>query len=872
MSSDSEEEQEVPDTLLGSGEYQIVGIRYYNGVAHPGEFVTLVREPRNPYDRNAIRVDNLGGEKVGHVKGTMAKSLASIMDNGNARLEGTIPRAGNAYTLPLILDFYSNNAISGAAGAAAAAAENLKAELRRRGDYQFRVSSEFTATPKSSKKSATVEVVRKKMDWNSQQAALDKMFDKQLEELYKDLPDIAMPTCLVGITLMPYQVKGIKWLVKKETNASPAPFYKEVREKGKTMHLCEITNSSQDVPPKPVHGSILCDEMGLGKSIQTIGLILLAPAAGVKKYDLPSTTGELDTKMPAVKTSKRCTLIVCPVSVLGNWTDQVNSFVAPGVLNVQLYHGADRHEILSDVQEGHVDILLVSYNTLASDHDAFAASLDASANGNKKKKAKRARTAAMSIFDIDFHRIVLDEAHTIRNSKTRAFKGVSQIKADRKLALTGTPFVNTSDDIYSLLSFLGVQPLNDKSIFTRAITQPIKNGDEIGLTRLRTTMGFLSLRRSKQNVNISLVEKDVQLCSVEWDPNDSHKLVYDALFGTVKCAIEAILDDESKALKNYSVIFEKLLRLRQACCSATMIAEDRRAIALKVWNEMKSKTATKKLTAEEGLALLEKLKSAFATDEADNLPECGICLMEMDVNDGTILKSCNHVFCKLCIVQVLAKSNKRCPYCRTTFEESDIIDASQAKKAAAETSVAVKEDSTEFGTPAKVQALLDAFESMQGDEKGVVFSQFTSHLDIIGVALWKAGHSFVRIDGSVSAAKRRSNITSFNSDGGPRFILCSLLAAGTGINLTRANWCYMMDCWWNEAVESQAMDRIHRLSQTRKVTVLRFVMKDSIEESIIQMQERKSIQAKAVTQKLTGEEKRKALLGNLRGLLQIKEE
>lgn len=259
---------------MGSGEYQIVGIRYYNGVAHPGEFVTLVREPNNPYDHNAIRVDNLRGQKVGHVKATMAKSLAAIMDNGNARLEGTIPRAGNAYTLPLLLDFYSNNAISDEAGAAATAANNLKAELKRRGDYIFRLSREFGGSPStSSKKTASVEV--RKMDWKAQQAALDNMFDKQLLEQYKDLPDIAMPSSLVGITLMEYQVQGIKWLIKRETDATPAPlFYKEVREKGKTMHLCEITNSSQESPPSPIKGSILCDEMGLGKKSKVISFVM----------------------------------------------------------------------------------------------------------------------------------------------------------------------------------------------------------------------------------------------------------------------------------------------------------------------------------------------------------------------------------------------------------------------------------------------------------------------------------------------------------------------------------------------------------------------------------------------------------------------
>ena len=289
----------------------------------------------------------------------------------------------------------------------------------------------------------------------------------------------------------------------------------------------------------------------------------------------------------------------------------------PILLHSNFNSGPNRHAILSDVSAGNVDILLVSYNTLAADYDA-------SGKGGvpKKKKAKRE-----SIFDIDFHRIVLDEAHTIRNSKTRSFKAVSLIKADRKLALTGTPLVNSSDDIFSILSFLGVEPLNEKTIFTRAITQPIKNGDEIGLTRLRTTMGFLSLRRSKANVNIKLVEKDVQLCSVEF-MDDAHKQVYDALFGTVRVAMEAVLGEENSALKNYSVIFEKLLRLRQACCSGLLLTPERRDIAMKVWEEMKANKSTKKLSPEEGLALLEKLKGAF-TEEPGSLPECGICLMEM---------------------------------------------------------------------------------------------------------------------------------------------------------------------------------------------------------------------------------------------------
>ena len=230
-------------------------------------------------------------------------------------------------------------------------------------------------------------------------------------------------------------------------------------------------------------------------------------------------------------------------------------------------------------------------------------------------------------------------------------------------------------------------------------------------------MGSLSLRRSKQNVNIKLVEKEVQLCSVDF-ADDAHKKLYDALFGTVKVAMTAILADDSKALKNYSVIFEKLLRLRQACCSGLLLTKERRDVAMKVFEEMQSNSSTKKLTAEEGLALLEKLKGAFVAEESGQLAECGICLMEMDESCGTIIKGCGHVFCNLCIHQVLAKSNQKCPYCRAPFKESDVVDMTTAETAAKEGGDEVQEKELQFGTPPKIEALLAAIQGMKNDEKG----------------------------------------------------------------------------------------------------------------------------------------------------------
>ena len=106
-------------------------------------------------------------------------------------------------------------------------------------------------------------------------------------------------------------------------------------------------------------------------------------------------------------------------------------------------------------------------------------------------------------------------------------------------------------------------------------------------------------------------------------------------------------------------------------------------------------------------------------------------------------------------------------------------------------SISVEEE--DIGMSPKILALLEAIKTMKQGEKGVVWSQFTSFLDLIEPALKQAGHSFTRLDGSMNAKKRMEAIKAFGSDedGSPRFIICSLHAAGSGLNLTRGNIAFM---------------------------------------------------------------------------------
>jgi len=130
-----------------------------------------------------------------------------------------------------------------------------------------------------------------------------------------------------------------------------------------------------------------------------------------------------------------------------------------------------------------------------------------------------------------------------------------------------------------------------------------------------------------------------------------------------------------------------------------------------------------------------------------------------------------------------------------------------------------------------------------GDHKALVFSQFLGMLALIRQELDKQKVKYVYFDGSSSSTERETAIQTFQNDPECRVFLISLKAGGTGLNLTAADYVYIVDPWWNPAVEQQAIDRTHRIGQTKNIFAYRLICKDTLEEKMLQLQERKRILA-----------------------------
>ncbi len=147
-------------------------------------------------------------------------------------------------------------------------------------------------------------------------------------------------------------------------------------------------------------------------------------------------------------------------------------------------------------------------------------------------------------------------------------------------------------------------------------------------------------------------------------------------------------------------------------------------------------------------------------------------------------------------------------------------------------------DASRSGPSSKIRLLVDSLEtSIEAGHRALVFSQWTSYLDLIEKELKKAKIGFSRLDGTTR--DREGVVAEFQRDGGPPVMLLSLKAGGVGLTLTAADHVYITDPWWNPAVENQAADRAHRIGQTQAVLIHRLVAENTVEERVLELQSRK---------------------------------
>lgn len=501
-----------------------------------------------------------------------------------------------------------------------------------------------------------------------------------------------------------------------------------------------------------------------------------------------------DPPKPPTADGPRPTLILCPLSVITGWAMQFEEHVAPGTLNVLVYHGADRDRRTKSFAA--YDVVISTYGTLVAEAGTR--------NG---------------LGSVNWLRVIADEAHTLKNPATQTAKAVAKLKAERRWGLTGTAIQNSLRDLHGLVSFLKMEPLDDAGLFKRTVDRPMANGEQDAVKRLQALVGSIALRRTKTTMRngvplVSLPPKEVYIVPVELE--DAAKAKYKRWEDAGRAIIAQHLG-AGTLMANYTAVLEVLLRLRQICCDPSLVKQDEPSFASLI--AAGSGTQSSKLTPELTAMLVDLLREGLEN-------ECPVCLCEITVPCITL---CRHIFCRRCIDAVISKDKPCCPLCRGQISHTDLVELPPPDEEEESAAAAVARGGAEgegssqrFG--AKINALLGTLRAALNtapEEKHIVFSQFTGMLDLVEAALLDEGLSYCRLDGKTPAKKRGAMLRAF-SDGGPespRVFLVSLKAGGVGLNLTAANHAHICDPWWNPAVEEQAADRVHRLGQTRTVQI-----------------------------------------------------
>jgi hypothetical protein len=414
-------------------------------------------------------------------------------------------------------------------------------------------------------------------------------------------------------------------------------------------------------------GAVLADDMGLGKTLQALVWLAWLKAQNPNR------------PKPA--------LVVCPASVLHNWRREANRFT-PELKVLVLESGAARHNLREQIPQH--DLIVTNYALLRRDLTAL------------QKFAFRA--------------LILDEAQFVKNPTAQVTLCVKQLRAEQRLALTGTPLENRLLDLWSILDFVQPGYLGTQTEFTEKYEPPGAdvNAQRVARRRLSARLRPLLLRRLKQQVARDLPDRIEERRDCEL--GEPQRKLYLAELRRSREQVLNVVAEKGLAKSKLHVL-AALTRLRQICCHPQLVGDD------------------------------------AASGKTETLFE----LLEPLLADG---------------------------------------------------------------------------------QKVLVFSQFVQMLKLLEQDCLQRQIPTHLLTGATK--QRQDVVQAFQSDTQAAVFLLSLRAAGTGLNLTAANYVVLYDPWWNPAVEAQAIDRSHRIGQTNTVVAFRLIAPGTVEEKIWELQQRKA--------------------------------
>ncbi|CAH8306032.1 unnamed protein product [Eruca vesicaria subsp. sativa] len=544
-----------------------------------------------------------------------------------------------------------------------------------------------------------------------------------------------------------------------------------------------------------VAGGILADEMGMGKTIQAISLVLARREAARALF----------------REMMGCTLVICPLVAVSQWLSEIARFTSPGSAKVLVYHGPKREKNAEEFKK--YDFVLTTYSTVETEFRKCMIS-------PRKKQWKPV------LHSIKWNRIILDEAHSIKDKSSNTAKAVYALDAKYRWALSGTPLQNCIQELFSLIRFLQILPYSyyfcrdcdcrilDNTANVSCNSCPHNAARHFCWWHRNVTKTYANVERGKRAMIVfKKVLKDIlikrtklgqaadlslppRIITLRRDALDIKEFdFYESLYKQTKAEFNTYVE-AGTLMNNSANIFDHLIRLRQAVNHPYLVVHKKEH-------------------------------------------ECSLCHKPAE---DSVVTSCEHEFCKACLIGKVS-----CPICSkllTTNADTEQQAASKTAGFRASSILNRIKKLDDFQTSTKIEALREEIRLMverDGSAKAIVFSQFISFLDLINYTLGKCGVSCAQLVGDMPRAARDVAINKFKEDPNCRIFLMSFQAGGVALNLTAASHVFMMDPCWNPAVERQAQDRIHRIGQYKPIRVVKFIIENTVEERIIELQKKKEL-------------------------------